>query len=387
MADTSQPFTGHVKLIDNDFLAIDDLFSKTSGLCVTGSSGEWECNYRENHSPQDKEDYPNLLLCTSWTYWVSLEYGPCPETIDAGDSTGGGTSIGDGDTGGGGTGSGGASTVPTKPCDGGTNNIEGKNNIEDDNGDCLEDLGKRKECKKITDFINASENQAFKNKLTELSGQPNLNLDKEKSVSSFENETALDERIGTADNPSVAIQSNPTNKYKAFVHTHPNIGDGTLSVFSPTDLTEIARIINNGKITNGFVAFLTTKKGTQYALTINNPTKFVDLFYSQLFDNVSDVMGDPVQALQNKDRFYASQEAYQPLFKEYFDPKNPNVKIKNTDTEPEDVLKEFLNFMDEADAGFTLFDASSTQFGESSFTSFRKIRLKNGEIERDYTCN
>ena len=133
---------------------------------------------------------------------------------------------------------------------------------------------------------------------------------------------------------------------------------------------------------------MTTNKGTQYALTINNPTKFVDFFYSQFFDNVTEVTtSDPFATMENTTRYYESKTAFDNAFKKYFDPKNPNAKIKKTDTENEDVLKEFLNFMDEADAGFTLFDASSTQFGEPPFTSFRRIRLRNGEVERDYTCN
>jgi len=370
LADTSLPFRGYVKLIENDFLSLDNLLSREFRRCVKDVTKENVCTGGWESVPN-----PPGIECQGWEEVLVIHWEACPAIIDAGDSGGAGFPIDDGeDNGGGGNDGGGTSTVPTKPCDVGTSTLEA------DNGDCLEELGKRKECKKIIDFINAPENQAFKNKLTELSQQPNLNLNKEKSVSSFENEVVLDERIGTENSPSVAIQSNPTNKYKAFVHTHPNIGDGTYSVFSLDDLIEIARIINNEKVTNGFVAFLTTKKGTQYALTINDPTKFVDFFYYELFDNLVDVPDD------SWIRYLVSKNKFLNLNHKYFNP-NTDPKIKETDTDNENVLKEFLNFMDEADTGFTLFDASSTTFGEPPFTSFRRIRLKNGAVERDYTCN
>ena len=313
-------------------------------------------------------------VCTG--AWVT----DCLPFIDYGDSGGGGTN------GGGGTGTGDSNPIGVIPLD---ECIVSDPTLTDGDGCPVaeDDLGTRRECRKITELLDDPLNQDFKDKLIELSSQPNLNLNKEKSVSTFENETALDERIGTDTFPSVAIQSNPTNKYKAFVHTHPNIPPGTLSVFSPADLIEIARIINNDKITGGFVAFLTTKKGTQYAITIQNPTKFVDFFYSQLFDNVSSAIAtDPINALAISDRFYNSLNAFTPVYNDYFNP-NLNPKIKRTDTENEEVLKEFLNFMDEANAGFTIFDASPITTGGQPFQSFRKIVLRNGEPLRKDPCN
>tara|TARA_R110002124_G_scaffold250993_1_gene416125 strand:- start:55 stop:1530 length:1476 start_codon:yes stop_codon:yes gene_type:complete len=127
LSDTSQPFTGQVRLIDNDFLNIDNLFSsRGSGLCVTGATGSWECNYNKPHAIGEGTD------CSSWTYYIDLTYGACPPsdngysgteyTIDAGDSGSGG---GNGS-------SGGSSTIPTRPCDRGTNGIT------DENGNCVD---------------------------------------------------------------------------------------------------------------------------------------------------------------------------------------------------------------------------------------------------------
>jgi hypothetical protein len=127
LADSSLPFTGYVKLIQNDFLSIDNLFaSRGSGLCATGATGEWECNEGNNHAPGEGTS------CTSWTYYISVTYGPCPTTIDAGDSGGGGTSVGSGDSGGGGTG-GGTSTKPNKPC------VNGDNGFDNSDGNCIDE--------------------------------------------------------------------------------------------------------------------------------------------------------------------------------------------------------------------------------------------------------
>ena len=96
--------------------------------------------------------------------------------------------------------------------------------------------GRKRECKKITNFLEDEENQAFKQKLNELSSNTNLDLDYEKGATMSENESDITTYQGNPDEPEFTMTALPTNKYKAFVHTHPAIGDGTLSVFSPEDL-------------------------------------------------------------------------------------------------------------------------------------------------------
>jgi hypothetical protein len=365
---TAQPIEGDLSLLGR---SICNGYPVTSWN-ATANCVDYNCGLSGDHSPGQACDDGVQRAYTECTgAWVTKCLPPSDNDGNPDDGSGGG---------GGGSGNDDAiAIIPLDECIAGINEV-------DDNGNCFtideEEESRKRECRKITDFLSDPTNQAFKDKLIELSLSVNLNLDKEKSVSIFENQTQLDERIGTANNASVAIQSNPINKYKAFVHTHPNIPPGTSSVFTPADLIEIARIIENDKLTDSFVAFLTTKKGTQYAITIQNPTKFANFFYSQLFDNVSDAIAlDPINAFTIRERYYNSYDSFQPLFDEYFDPKNNNAKIKITDTDKENVLKEFLNFMDEADAGFTLFET------DINASTFKKLKLKNGEPERQTPCN
>ncbi|MDN6290951.1 MAG: hypothetical protein L0J63_11785, partial [Tetragenococcus koreensis] len=69
---------------------------------------------------------------------------------------------------------------------------------------------------------------------------------------------------------------------------------------------------------------MTTKQGTQYAITISDSNKFLDLFFSLTFDN------GLTDAINVRQRFWASEDLFDPLYKKYFDPKNTKRKIKGT---------------------------------------------------------
>ena len=103
LQDKSQPFVGEVSIEDNNIFSevelSDALFGRFgSNLCVSGATGEWECNYHNNHSPADAANDANLD-CTSWEFIITVEWSPCPEEIDAGDSSTGGLPIDGGSTG------------------------------------------------------------------------------------------------------------------------------------------------------------------------------------------------------------------------------------------------------------------------------------------------
>ena len=92
-------------------------------------------------------------------------------------------------------------------------------------------------------------------------------------------------------------------------------------------------------------------------------------------------------AINERQRFWASEDLFNPLYKKYFDP-DLNPKIKGTNPNDlqiieknENDLKEFLNFMDGANTGFNLFETDNT------FNTFTKLKLKNGETERETPCN
>ena len=151
-----------------------------------------------------------------------------------------------------------------------------------------------------------------------------------------------------------------------------------MACFSDEDLAGIAALIRFGDIAaDKFVAYLATKKGTYLALTITNPTKFLNLFYSKTFpeNGVGITTNDWPKVI-------ASDKALEePLYK-YYDPKNKNRLIKETDTDTENVLKQFLNFLKEADAGVALFETDAT------FSSFTRLELTNPTtINRSNLCN
>ncbi len=70
-------------------------------------------------------------------------------------------------------------------------------------------------------------------------------------------------------------------------------------------------------------------------------------------------------------KYYASKDIFRPIYDKYYNPKMINRKIKETDTDNENVLKEFLNFMEEADLGITLLESTD------NFESFNVV-TKNG---------
>jgi len=133
LQDINQPYTGLIKVLDNDIISLDDLFSaRGSGRCLTGASGEWECNFGNNHAPGECNG-------SSFEYIITLEYGPCPqepvdyiiaEAPDLGGSGGGG--------GGGSSNENPTPTIPTTPCEQNDDTSTQTIGITDGNGDCLD---------------------------------------------------------------------------------------------------------------------------------------------------------------------------------------------------------------------------------------------------------
>ncbi|REE07617.1 hypothetical protein DFQ09_1183 [Winogradskyella pacifica] len=246
-----------------------------------------------------------------------------------------------------------------------------------------EELGRKKECRKITNLLEDTPN--YKTKLVELSSDANLNSPLEKGAGKLKNQDAIEDYEAEVGFPQIEIDISGVNKFEALAHNHPTTSPFSLSTFSPQDLMHIAKLIRLNKITDNFVAFLTTKQGTQYALTISNPTKFLDLFFYKTFDPKIGIRDIPPT---QQARYWASKDAFIPLYDKYFNPDIPDHKIKatdpndpNIDTLNENDLKEFLNFMDEANIGAHLFETDAT------FNIFTKLKLKNGEPHRENPCN
>lgn len=190
--------------------------------------------------------------------------------------------------------------------------------------------------------------------------------------------------VGNANNPGVNFPDSPANDYVAISHIHPNIGSGTLSVFSANDLAFAAKMMELGHAVDDLTLYLSTDKGTQYALTISDKQKFIDLFYSQIYVNTKEVPPSTTLPGSNMIKHINAKKTYKNLFNKYFD--SATGSIKETDTQNENVLSEFLKFMEEADAGVKLFDASPINPGDPPFKDFREIELLNGQPSRKNPC-
>ncbi|PJX28593.1 hypothetical protein CAP47_00005 [Psychroflexus sp. S27] len=262
------------------------------------------------------------------------------------------------------------------------------------NGDCQGDVttiilpvddeeeNKNKECKKITDFL--ANNPNFKQKLVDLSSDANLSLTYEKGAGKIENQTNIKDYEGSNTYPEISVTLGNSDKLEALAHNHPTTTPLSLSTFSPSDLIAIAKLIRENRITDDFIAFLTTKQGTQYAITISDSTKFLDFLFYKIFNPNTGILDVPPSDHQ---KYWSSKDLFTPLYKKYFNP-DFNPKIKGTNPNDSEIieknendLKEFLNFMDEANAGFNLFETDNT------FNTFTKLKLKNGETERETPCN
>ncbi len=304
-------------------------------------------------------------------------------TFSSDGNSGGGGSTGSGGTpGGGGSSTGGNSGGSSS---GGTGNNTGNGSNEndpdeDDNSDVLNDgsnpiitlplMPLKKDCEMIRKGL--TDYPFFKQALEALATPTFLTLDHEEAVYVTDASPDVFNESGTSTSPEVGLTIPTGAKVKLFGHDH--IGNNTVSVFSPMDLIGIAKLIRLGSIDHkDFVAYVATNKGTYLAITISDPQKLLDLLYYQTFKNMIDAP-DMMRALASRDKFL-------PLYEKYFDDQNPNALIKTTDTNNENVMKQFLKFLNEADAGVNIFESDPT------FTNFTKLKLKNnGTIDRSQVC-
>lgn len=144
-----QPFNGEVKMIENNIFSNDDvdIFFSKSGIsdCMVGLDYAWDCGAGNNHGP----GHP---ACTSENNAVTQLiitpiYGPCPEEIDAGDSSTGGWPI-----------------ESSSPFGGGSTSTD---NPDEDSFDTNPKYDK-KQIKRKEKLLEMSNNQIIKSKIEEL---------------------------------------------------------------------------------------------------------------------------------------------------------------------------------------------------------------------------
>ncbi len=117
-----------------------------------------------------------------------------------------------------------------------------------------------------------------------------------------------------------------------YIHSHCTHPDGTLSIFSLTDIFAIAQIYKQGKIANAntFVAGVVTTQGTQYLMVIDDESKF------KVFANKICNSNGSINAMKY---FYNS----------YFN--RENIKRTNDSTTNE---KNFIKFIKDCNLGLKL---------------------------------
>ena len=224
----------------------------------------------------------------------------------------------------------------------------------------LDGIGIKKECAKIFTVLKDS---ILKQKIVDLLN--NVNTATEEKAVALHADGTKSEYIGSGG--IVQIPPNPTSKYVAMAHNHDingNAGNGTYSIFSSGDLGLIALsdVVYNKIDMDKFVSFLVTSKGTRYAFTISNKTKFRN-FYEFVKWKRDDIT--PNERYQ----FLLMAEKKQKILDKYFDYDKPHANypfIKETNTNNDMDLLFFVNFLSEADIGVSIFevDASLENFTE-----------------------
>lgn len=225
-----------------------------------------------------------------------------------------------------------------------------------------------KECEKINNILNfvtnASTNETYRDKLISLSSH----------VTNNQNEYGVylnsNDIVGYP-TPDYTLKFLKTISYKAMSHTHNDDTEGKYSVFSFKDLIGISELLHLNKIiTTEFVATLSTFKGTHYVLTISDVDKFKNFFYSH--NNIAGSTGF---------NFWKNNwEKLEKINEKYYNGKTP--LIKQNDTNNDTVLGHFLDMMNEADLGISLYKSNA------NFNSFtRVIKDKTTGLIKEDICN
>ncbi len=210
-----------------------------------------------------------------------------------------------------------------------------------------------------------------------------VNEDHENAVGMHKDGTEFEES-GTALQPFVELTLNPASEYIAIAHTHYETDttpeQDTYSIFSPNDLQFYYQRLKDNRLDHRkFVAFLITGKGTRYALTIANKSKYLDFFR---YVTINEKWQNGLASTQEETDYVINTIV--PIFDKYFDKEGSNpAPIKKENTDNQEVLEAFLQFMDEANMGVELFSVDET------FTNYTKLNYDESEEDniRESGCN
>jgi hypothetical protein len=206
----------------------------------------------------------------------------------------------------------------------------------------LLDNDTQEECDKITDFF--SNNSTMQGALNTLANatltEPNeiaLTLQTD-GTPTLLNESPEGET-------SVAIPYNPPNSYNMVSHIHiENDTTKTMSVFSFEDIIGFGKMCNNNKLDDDMVFFLSTGKGTHFAMTLTDTSKLCDFAYGKDVSLEELATMDTNQAIQ-------SRLLREKVYDKYYNINNSNVPIRTDNFDNEEVLEAFMEFISEAHLG------------------------------------
>jgi len=235
-----------------------------------------------------------------------------------------------------------------------------------------------RECDKIKNLF--IDNPSYKQKLISLA--TTVNQDHENAEGIYDDGTDFS-MSGNSNQRFINLGDNPPHPFQSIAHTHfefqsPTDTIQTYSVFSPGDLEYMYRRLKENELDNDFVAFLITGKGTSYAMTIHSKFKFKAFFkYVDTY-----IKWTNFQASTQEETDYYNN-TISPIYEKYFDKATqPLAPIRTDNANNNEVLTEFLKFMDEANMGVTLFEV------DANFENFERLKLINNgtQIERQ-NCN
>jgi hypothetical protein len=231
----------------------------------------------------------------------------------------------------------------------------------------LLDNDTQEECDKITDFF--SNNSTMQGALNTLANatltEPNeiaLTLQTD-GTPTLLNESPEGET-------SVAIPYNPPNSYNMVSHIHiENDTTKTMSVFSFEDIIGFGKMCNNNKLDDDMVFFLSTGKGTHFAMTLTDTSKLCDFAYGKDVSLEELATMDTNQAIQ-------SRLLREKVYDKYYNINNSNVPIRTDNFDNEEVLEAFMEFISEAHLGIQVFET------DENFQNFSPLELENDQVKR-----
>ena len=187
----------------------------------------------------------------------------------------------------------------------------------------------------------------------------------------------INEYQGADNSTLVDVPLNPSSKYTAVSHVHPQNDNikPTYSVPSLGDLVWIGESLDdNGIRTGKFVAFLTTADGTYFALTLKNSEKLRSYFnYRNAYrDDIT-----PEQRMQYFSEF--TQEKSDLMLKYYNHETNALIKTENQTNIQS--LTYFMEFLDQANLGVEVFKTNE------NFDNFQQVKLNDsGSVVYEEPC-